>query len=124
MANVVKLGLVAALVGGGLQGLLSMSAWMDDNSFEQTVLQTLGDNMTTRQIEGDILANAQRAGVPVAAEGIKVTRECGSGSGPKNVSGRLGPAISVTQSCTLTATVTYKRKVGMLTKPVQIVQSK
>lgn len=122
----VKLLVLAVILGIGVQGALYGGAWMDDKAFAQAVQQCLGDNMTARQMEGDIVTRATQAKLPVQPANVKVTIECGEGAGraPSTVTSRLGSAISVTKSCTVTGTVTYTRKVGLMKKPVRIVQSK
>lgn len=122
----VKLLVLAVILGLGVQGALYGGAWMDDKAFSQAVLQCLGDNMTARQMEGDILTRATQAKLPVKKEDVKVTIDCGDGPGraPSNVTSRLGSAISVTKGCTVTGAVTYKHKVGLMTKPVSILESK
>ena len=122
----VKLFVLAVVLGIGVQGALYGGAWMDDHAFAQAVQQCLGNNMTARQMQNDILTRAKQAKLPVQPENVKVVLDCGEGAGraPSTVTSRLGSAISVTKSCTVTGTVTYTRKVGLMTKPVSIVQSK
>jgi hypothetical protein len=122
----VKLLVLAVLLGLGVQGALYGGAWMDDKAFASAVLNCLGDNMTAKQMQADILTRASQAKLPVKAEDVKVVIDCGEGAGhaPTNVTSRLGSAISVTKSCTVTGTVRYEHKVGLMTKPVAILESK
>lgn len=121
-----KLVVVLIVLAGMAQGAMYGSAWMDDNAFGTAILQTLGDNMTAKQMEKDILTRAQQSKVPVAPEGVKVTIDCGEGAGraPSTVTSRLGSAISVTKSCTVTGTADYTRRVGMMSKKVHLVRTK
>lgn len=121
-----KLLALLVVVGAVAQGGMYGSAWMDDNRFGTSILQTLGDNMTAKQMEKDILTLAQQQKVPVKPEQIKVTIDCGEGAGraPSTVTSRLGSAISVTKSCTVTGTADYTRKVGLMSKPVHLVRTK
>lgn len=118
---------LAVIVGLGVQGALYGGAWMDDKAFEQAILQTLGDNMTAKQMEADIRVRAKQSDIPLKdTDEVKVLIDCGDGPGraPSNVTSRLGSAISVTKSCRVTGTAKYTRRVGLLKKPVSASQSK
>lgn len=121
-----KLLVFAVILGLGVQGALYGGAWMDDKAFAGAVLNCLGDNMTTKQMQADILTRAAQEKLPLEPENVKVTIDCGDGPGraPTNVSSRLGSAISVSKGCTVTGTASYTRKVGLMSKPVQITESK
>lgn len=126
MEKIVKLLLVVAFVGGVGQGLLSLGAYMDDRAFAAAVLDSLGDGMTAEMMEQAIAKNAADQAIPLEDPDadIEVTIECEEGGGPNAITSKLGSGIAVTQSCTATAWVGYTRKVGLLTKPVEIEQSK
>ena len=125
MKKVFQTVLLAVVVAAGLQGILYLGAWMDDTAFADSVLQSLGDHMSAEQMEGYIREHAQRGGIPLASpEDVKVTIECAEGGGPNAVAGRLGSGIAVSKSCTVTGRVRYTRQVGLITKPVEIEQSK
>jgi hypothetical protein len=55
---------------------------------------------------------------------VKVTIDCGDGiKAPSNITSRLR-SIQVNKACKVTGEVHYTRKVGLLKKPVTLVQSK
>ena len=127
MDKLVKLFGVAIVLAIGIQAALMGGAWMDDKAFEQVVLQNLGDNMTAKQMETDIRTRAAQSKVPLKpTDEVKVVIDCGDGASraPTMVTSRLGSAISVNKSCTVTGTAKYTRKVGLMKKPVSISQSK
>lgn len=122
-----KLIALVVILGIGVQAALFGGAWMDDKAFEQAVLQNLGDNMTAKQMETDIRTRAAQSEIPLKpTDEVKVVIDCGDGAAraPSTITSRLGSAISVNKSCTVTGTAKYTRQVGLMKKPVSISQSK
>ena len=126
MDKLLKLGAVAVILGIVVQGALYAGAWMDDQAFEKAVQQCIGDNMNEEQMQGSIFKQAEQAKIDIPEDGVDVTLECteGGGGAPVNVTRKLGGGLRVTKSCRVTATVSYVRRVGLMKKPVEIVQTK
>ena len=126
MGKVVKLLLLAAFAGAVGQGLLWLGAYMDDRAFAAAVHDSLGDGMTADQMKTLVQKKAEDAAIPLGDPDadVEVTLECEDGGGPEAVASRLGSGISITRTCTATARVGYTRTVGLLSKPVEIEESR
>ena len=123
MNNVVKLVLVAAVIFVGYVGAMYGSAMMDDSALGHHITNVLGPNDPPDKIKQYIVTGAKKNNITLDLANVKLVYGKPT-TGTGGIARRVAPVITVTK-VTVTATVTYERKIaGLFTKKFTLTKSR